>query len=182
MLRLASFAPTLRTVAVLLAASASLALACADKKRPEPAAVPSAVPSALPVDHLAPGELAPGKTEVHGFPVPRGMSIESRLLDRVYLRGRVSPEGLANYVRQHVTVSHVEVAAARTVFPQARIKAGPKDRVFNLEVLPDRNGTRLAIVDVTPPPPPPPGLSDAERWRAAGRTPDGKPLDMKKLE
>jgi hypothetical protein len=169
-------------VTVLLAASASLALACGKKKQAEPATPPSAVASAVPVDHLAPDELAPGKTEVHGFPVPQGMTIESRLVDRVYLRGRVSPEGLANYVRQHVAVSHVEVAAARTVFPQARIKAGPKDRIFNLEVLPDRNGTRLAIVDVTPPPPPPPGLSDAERWRAAGLTPDGKPLDVKKLE
>jgi hypothetical protein len=32
------------------------------------------------------------------------------------------------------------------------------------------------------PPPPPPGLTDAERWRAAGLTPDGRPLDPKKLE
>jgi hypothetical protein len=38
------------------------------------------------------------------------------------------------------------------------------------------------IKDVTPPPPPPPGLTDAERWRAAGLTPDGHPLDPKKLE
>jgi hypothetical protein len=38
------------------------------------------------------------------------------------------------------------------------------------------------IKDVTPPPPPPPGLSDAERWRAAGLTPDGRPLDPKQFE
>ena len=181
MRRLGSFART-PIVAALLALCAVPAFGCGKKKQAPTPTAASAVASTLPVDHLAPDELAPGKTEVHGFPVPKGMTIESRLLDRVYLRGRVSPEGLANYVRQHVTVSHVEIAAARTVFPQARIKAGPQDRIFNLEVLPDRNGTRLAIVDVTPPPPPPPGLSDAERWRAAGLTPDGKPLDMKKLE
>ncbi len=136
----------------------------------------------MPLDHLAPGELAASKTEVYGFVVPRGMEVESRLPDRAYVSGRVSPEALANYVREQVVVSHVEIGAARTVFPMARIKAGPADRVFNLEVLPDGPRTRLVIKDVTPPPPPPPGLTDAERWRAAGLTPDGRPLDPKSLE
>jgi hypothetical protein len=136
----------------------------------------------VPLDHLAPDELAPGKAEVYGFAVPRGMEVESRLIDRAYVSGHVSPEALANYVREQVVVSHVEIGAARTVFPMARIKAGPADRLFNLEVLPDGPRTRLVIKDVTPPPPPPPGLTDAERWRAAGLTPDGRPLDPKSLE
>jgi hypothetical protein len=136
----------------------------------------------VPLDHLAPDELAAGKTEVYGFPVPRDMEVESRIADRAYLSGRVSPEALANYVREQVVVSHVEIGAARTVFPMARIKAGSKDRLFTLEVLPDGPRTRLVIKDVTPPPPPPPGLTDAERWRAAGLTPDGRPLDPQKLE
>jgi hypothetical protein len=175
-------AGTSAALAALIAVSSGLACSKKAKPAPPPASSSAAVSSSLPGDHLAPDELAPGKTEVHGFPVPRGMTVESRLIDRVYLRGRVSPEGLANYVRQHVTVSHVEIAAARTVFPQARINGGRKDRVYSLEVLPDRDGTRLAIIDVTPPPPPPPGLTDEERWRAAGMTPDGRPLDLKKLE
>ncbi len=139
-------------------------------------------PDAPPRDHLGEGELAPGSSEVYGFPVPRGMAIESRLVDRAYVSGRVSPEALANYVRQHVTVSHVEIAAARTVFPMARIQGGASDRYYTLEVLPNGSTTRLVIKDVTPPPPPPTGLSDAERWRAAGLSPDGRPLDLKKLE
>jgi hypothetical protein len=157
---------------------------CSRKHPPPPAPAASALsqPSALPLDHLAPDELAPGKAEVYGFAVPRGMEIESRLLDRAYVSGRVSPEALANYVREQVVVSHVEIGAARTVFPMARIKAGRADRVFNLEVLPDGPRTRLVIKDVTPPPPPPPGLTDAERWRAAGLTPDGHPLEPQKLE
>lgn len=170
---------------VLLAASlAALWLgACRSNKPSGQLASASASPSAVPVDHLAEGELRPGKTEVFGFPVPAGMFLESRVADRAYLRSqRISPERLANYVRQHVTVSHVEIGAARTVFPGARINGGAPDRVYNLEVLPDRNGTRLAIKDVTPPPPPPAGISDAERWRAAGMSPDGRPLDPKKLE
>lgn len=138
--------------------------------------------SARPLDHLAPDELARGSAEVYGFAVPRDMKLESRLPDRAYISGHVSPEALANYVREQVVVSHVEIGAARTVFPMARIKAGPADRIFNLEVLPDGPRTRLVIKDVTPPPPPPPGLTDAERWRAAGLTPDGHPLDPQKLE
>ena len=138
--------------------------------------------AAVPLDHLAPDELAPSKVEVYGFHLPRGMEIESRQADRAYLAGQVSPEALANYVREQVVVSHVEIGAARTVFPTARIKGGPPDRVFNLEVVPDGARTRLVIKDVTPPPPPPPGLTDAERWRAAGLTPDGRPLDPKTLE
>jgi hypothetical protein len=162
-----------------------LGAGCHGKRSGPPAPAASALPSAtstLPLDHLAPDELAPGKAEVYGFAVPRGMEVESRLADRAYIGGRVSPEALANYVREQVVVSHVEIGAARTVFPMARIKGGPPDRVFNLEVLPDGAQTRLVIKDVTPPPPPPPGLTEAERWRAAGLTPDGRPLDPQKLE
>lgn len=170
--------------AVGLASLVAVALAAcrSEQPNPRPQRAASARPSALPLDHLAEGELRPGKTEVFGFPVPVGMELESRQTDRAYLRGLLSPERLANYVRQHVSVSHVEIAATRTVFPNARIRAGRVDRVYTLEVAPDRQGTRLIIKDVTPPPPPPPGLSEAERWRAAGYTPDGRPLDLKKLE
>lgn len=165
----------------LLLGLCSLLGAGCQGKRPAPPA-PAAVSVARPLDHLAPDELAPSKTEVYGFAVPHGMTVDSRLRDRVILGGRVSPEALANYVREQVVVSHVEIGAARTVFPMARIKAGPADRLFNLEVLPDGSRTRLVIKDVTPPPPPTPGLTDEERWRAAGLTPDGRPLDPKKLE
>lgn len=165
---------------LLLGLCSLLGVGC-QRKRPAPPA-PAAVSAARPLDHLAPDELAPGKAEVYGFPVPRGMLVESRMKDRAYVSGRVSPEALANYVREHVVVSHVEIGAARTVFPMARIKAGPADRVFNLEVLPDGARTRLVIKDVTPPPPPPPGLTDEERWRAAGLSPDGRPLEPQKLE
>ena len=169
---------------LLLGLCGLLAGGCSRKHPPPPAPASSAIgqASAVPLDHLAPDELARGNAEVYGFAVPRDMQIESRLPDRAYISGRVSPEGLANYVREQVVVSHVEIGAARTVFPMARIKAGPADRVFNLEILPDGPRTRLVIKDVTPPPPPLPGLTDAERWRAAGPTPDGRPLDPQKLE
>lgn len=167
---------------LLLGLCGLLGVGCQGKRSAPPAPAASVASAKQPLDHLAPDELAPGKAEVYGFAVPRGMVVESRMRDRAYVSGRVSPEALANYVREQVVVSHVEIGAARTVFPQARIKGGPADRIFNLEVLPDGPRTRLVIKDVTPPPPPPPGLTDAERWRAAGLSPDGRPLDPQKLE
>lgn len=174
----------MRDSARLLLGLCSLLGAASACKRAETQAAPaqSSAPAPLPLDHLAPDELAPGKVEVYGFPVPRGMEVQAYLADRAYVVGHVSPEALANYVREQLVVSHVEIGAARTVFPMARIKAGPADRVFTLEVVPDGPNTGLVIKDTTPLPPPAPGLTDAERWRAAGLTPDGKPLDMQKLE
>jgi len=170
-----------RTWAWLLLVSVSLLGGCSSKKR-APAATHAPTVASAPLDHLAADELAPSKVLVYGFIIPRDMALESQLPDRAYISGHVSPEALANYVRDQVTVSHVEIGAARTLFPSARIKGASADRVYNLEVLPDGPRTRLVITDVTPPPPPAPGLSDAERWRAAGLTPDGHPLDPKKLE
>jgi hypothetical protein len=183
-MRIPGSRPRLVAGSALLLACALGSSACKSKDTSDKlAASASAQPSALPVDHLAEGELQPGKTEVFGFPVPVGMELESRFADRAYLRApRISAERLANYVRQQVTVSHVEIAAARTVFPNARINGNTSGRVYVLEVSPAQAGSSLVIKEATPPPPPPPGLSDAERWRAAGMSPDGRPLDLKKLE
>ena len=41
--------------------------------------------------------------------------------------------------------------------------------------------SQMVISDVTPLPEDP-GTTDADRWRKAGMTPDGKPLDPKHLQ
>jgi len=134
-----------------------------------------------PIDRLAPDELAAGKAEVFGFAVPREMEVEHRYKEATHLIGRVQPDALSNYVRERVIVSHVEIGAARTIFPNARIKGGAADRVYELEVIPEPGLTRLVIRDMTPPKIEP-GLTDAERWRQAGLTPEGRPLDPKAFE
>ena len=141
-----------------------------------------AVPSAArPVDRLAPDELAAGNAEVWGFPVPRDMQVEHRYHEVTHIIGPVKPDALANYVRDRVVVSHVEIGAARTIFPNARIKGGASDRVYELDVIPEPGITRLVIRDMTPPKVEP-GLTDEERWRQAGLTPQGRPLDPKAFE
>jgi hypothetical protein len=167
---------TLATIALVLA----IGVGC--KKQSvvaKPAA--SSAPSAKPVDRLAPGELAAGQSQVFGFEVPAGMKVRGAFLEIAYLEGDVGPEALANYVRERVEVERVEIGVGRTVFPRARIKSGAPDRLYDLEVAPSGGRTELIIRDVTPRPKNPPGMTNEERWRQAGRSPDGKPLDISEL-
>jgi len=162
-----------------------LCASCHAKSEPAPGAAGSALAgksgTQRPVDRLAPDELAAGNADVWGFAVPREMQVEHRYKEVTHVIGPVKPDALANYVRERVVVSHVEIGAARTIFPDARIKAGKADRVYELEVIPEPGITRLIIRDTTPPKIQP-GLSDAERWRQAGLTPEGRPLDPKAFE
>jgi hypothetical protein len=134
-----------------------------------------------PVDRLAPGELLEGKTSAFGLTFPQKMRIERRFDDSAHGAGDVPPESVANYVRQRVEASHVEIGAARTVFPSVRIKGGAPDKLYRIEVVANGPTTLLVVRDITPPPLEP-GLSEEERWRRAGMTPQGKPLDPKAME
>jgi hypothetical protein len=145
------------------------------------AAAGSARRSPRPVDRLTPGELAEGKVDAFGLTLPREMTLERRFPDAVHAVGPIPAESVANYVRQRVEVAHVELGAARTVFPKARIKGSKPDRQYRIEVVAGGAQTRLLVKDITPPPSTH-GLSEAERWRRAGLSPDGKPLDPKRLQ
>jgi hypothetical protein len=165
---------------VFIVVLSSVACRKETQKAPPPAA--SRSPSVKPLDRLAKGELAPGSGRVFGFEVPDGMVVRGQFEDVAYLHGSVAPDALANYVRDRVVVAHVEIGAARTVFPNARIKSGPADRFFQIEVVAGKGLTELVLKDVTPGPPAPEQLSNEERWRRAGRKPDGRPFDVTELK
>jgi hypothetical protein len=175
----ASVADLRRPHLVLVLCLAFAASGC--KSEPERKTPAQAAPSARPKtpDRLKPGELAEGSEEVFGFRVPRRMRIEAHFGDSVHLAGPIRPEDVANYVRERVQVERVEIGAARTIFPHARIKQGDPARAYEFQVIATSGDTKLQIRDLTPPPAQP-GLSEAERWRQAGMTPDGKALpDLK---
>ena len=157
----------------------TIASACDSGKGLEFAPVPSR--SAKPADRLGPGELAPGTVEVWGFRAPKQMRLDRRFPDAAHFVGAVPAEALANYVRERVEVERVEIGAARTVFPKVRVKGGNPDRVYQFDIVKDGTSSKLVLRDITPPPVEP-GLSDEERWRRAGMTPDGKQIDPKKLQ
>jgi hypothetical protein len=164
---------------VLLLAAAASSAACRSPSKPKQSP-PATASVAKPVDRLLPAELAAGEGQVFGLAVPRGMTIKSSVSDLAMLEGNIPPESLANYVRDRVDVAHVEIGVARTVFPSARIRGGAADRSYEIEVVAG-NGTptRLVVRDVTPHGRNgPPEMTEEDRWRQAGRTPDGKPLDL----
>ncbi len=165
-----------------VALAALLALGCdSDESVVGPGEALPAQSAKPPVDRLAPGELAPGRSEAFGLLLPRDVNVDARFPDAVHASGRVTPEALANYVRTRVEVAHVEIGAARTVFPRARIKGGDVARIYRIDIVPGVARTLLLVRDITPPPTVQ-GISEAERWRRAGMTPDGKPLNEKQLQ
>jgi hypothetical protein len=162
--------------------AALVALGCDGGDTVGPGSAAAGEPSAAkPVDRLAPGELAPGRVQAFGLLLPRELTVEARFHDQVHASGPVTPEALANYVRVRVDVVHVEIGAARTVFPRARIKGGDAQRIYRIEVVPSGPRTRLVIRDTTPPPTVQ-GISEAERWRRAGMTPSGELVDPKRQQ
>ena len=163
----------LRHVCCLALASCLPACSRGDGGAPAPQPQPSASAQPPPVDRLAPGELAPGERQVFGFLVPKEMEVVLQTPRRALLEGEVEAGELIEYVRTRVVVAHVEIGAGRTIFPQARIKDGPPDRLYQLEVMPVRRGTTMTVEDVTPRPKDLQNVPQDERWRRAGRRPDG---------
>lgn len=159
----------------------SLALAgCHFGDRHQSHVVGSSRPAPKPVDRLAPNELEPGTTKAFGLVVPKRMRLERLYPDAAHIVGNVSPTAAANYVRQRVDATQVEIAAARTIFPDVHIKGGPPDRTFRIEIVAERGKTQIVIRDVTPPPTAP-GLTEAQRWKQAGLTPNGKLIDPQQM-
>jgi hypothetical protein len=169
---------------VVAVATAATSLSCRSPSKSKASTPAPAKSVEKPVDRLLPGELSPGQGHVFGLAVPKGMTVRDRVSDSAFLEGNVPPEALANYVRDRVDVERVEIGVARTVFPSARIRGGAADRSYEIEVVAG-NGTptRLVVRDVTPHGRNgPPEMTEAERWRQAGLTPDGKPLDLSEFK
>lgn len=142
------------------------------------ASAPAQVSATAAVDRLAPGELAEGKERAFGLAIPRDLRVERRFDDSVAASARMPAEWIANYVRRRVDADKVEIGPARTVFDGARVKGAPAESgaLLRIEVVQTLVGAELVVRDVTPKRIEP-GLSEDERWRKAGLTPNGRPLD-----
>jgi hypothetical protein len=169
--------------AAAVVAALAIATTAGCKRRPPPPpqeASPIAAASARPADHALPDEIAEGAEKAFGLPIPRHLRVVGRFDDVVFASGDVAPELVANYVRQRVIAAHVETGPAKTVFTGVTLKIDPA-RTLRVDVV-SRNGeTDLTVRDETRPPARP-GLSEAERWKELGLTPNGAPLDPTHLE
>ncbi len=133
----------------------------------------------LPADRLLPGELAEGSERAFGLALPRVAVVRGRFVDGGYAGVDVAPDRVANYVRQRVSALKVETGPAKTVFSRATVRGQPGVEL-GIEVLARGAFTELQVRKL-PTAKAPAGLSDEERWRAAGFKPDGTPLDPSHL-
>ncbi|MCC6528554.1 MAG: hypothetical protein IT373_38260 [Polyangiaceae bacterium] len=163
-------------VGVAVAAALGAAGCGREEKRPPPPDLAARAPRRqAPVDSTLPGELAEGEGQAFGFHLPRRMRITGSFPDVVIAEGPVGLEALANYVRERLEPGRVETGPSRTVFVDAKLRAEPS-RVVQVEVTSlGAAGVELVVRDKTPLPVEP-GLSEEERWRRAGLTPQGEPI------
>jgi len=159
----------------------ALASACKGGSDPSSEAPPAPVEAPRPpVDTIEPGELAEGAEKAFGLPIPRSMLVEARFPDAVFAAGEIAPELVASYVRKRVVSEGVEAGPAKTVFPRATLKASPTT-VVQIEIVATGRSTSLVVRDVTRPPAKD-GLTEEQRWKELGLTPQGEPLDPTQLE
>jgi hypothetical protein len=159
---------------------ATLLPACREKPKQTVAPAPSTAPLPPP-DQLAPGELAEGTIDAFGFKLPRIMKVDTRFPDATFASGEASHKDVVGYVRDRVVAEKVETLQTKTVFGGATMKTSPANKL-RIEVIAMGAGhCKLVVRDETRPPAKP-GLTDEERWREVGMTPQGELIDPAHLD
>ncbi|HTQ41784.1 MAG TPA: hypothetical protein VMI75_03435 [Polyangiaceae bacterium] len=137
--------------------------------------------AAPPLDHLAPGELVEGTEQAFGLALPRDVHVESSDRGDVRAVGLVTLHAFVKYLRTHVQESTVDEGDQYADLHKVKLHGKP-GALYEMHLAPAGfRGTSLLVQDVTPSPMP--DLpNDAERWKAAGLTPNGKVLDPTHLD
>jgi hypothetical protein len=152
--------------------------ACHKKSPVVDSAPPVATASAQPLDHLAPDELVEGKEKAFALTLPLALHVEKAFMGAVWAGGEANMDKVANYIRSHVRGGTVTRGASGTVFDGVYVPAEPQRILHILVTRPPAGETcRIEVRDLTPAPPQPVPTTQAERYHAAGLTPDGKFLD-----
>ena len=167
-------------IGMVVAALACLAGGCRTKaggRADTTAAGAEAAPAASAgVDRVGQDELGEGTEKAFGLPIPRRMRVTARFPDEVFAAGPLTPEQLANYVRERVVATHVETGAVKTVFTEVTVK-GAAATPLRIEVNANMGGgSELFVKDETRPPAVP-GLTPDSAWKSVGMTPDGRLAD-----
>jgi hypothetical protein len=171
-----------RLIALLFVPAALLgAPACKRGEKAPPPPAPSARPGP---DHLAKGEIPEGREHAFTLPLPLHSTIRARFAASVHVASPHTEEEVANFVKARVKEGTVTSGASETRFDKVVVTKDPS-RMLSIQVRPapisGEYRSQLVVEDVTPPPEEP-GTTDADRWRKAGLTPDGRPIDPKNMQ
>lgn len=148
-----------------------------DEERKE--LLPSGIAVGHPVDTTVPGELPEGTFDAFGLKLPRRMKIVAQMDDAVYAVGTMRLEHVTNYVRSRVDTDEIETGPTATIFSDAKVRGG--DKTLQVQVSLVSRGIQIIVRDKTRKPAIE-GLSEKERWKRVGLTPDGKVLKDHRLE
>jgi hypothetical protein len=155
--------------------------ACKRKEQAPPEPVPSAQSTA---DHLAKGEIPEGRERAFSLPLPLHSTIKARFANSVHVASPYTQEELANFIKTRVKDGKTTSGASETRFDQVVVVKDPS-KTLTIQVRPapimGEFRSQVVVDDVTPLPEEP-GLTDADRWKKAGMSPDGKLLDRKHLQ
>jgi hypothetical protein len=155
--------------------------ACKRKEQAPPSPAPSARPSA---DRLAKGEIPEGKERAFTLPLPLHSSVKARFPGSIHVASAHTQEELSNFVRARVKDGKTSSGASETRFEKVVAISDPT-HTLSIEVrstaLLGEFRSQMIVNDVTPPPPDP-NLTNEDRWKKAGLTPDGKLLDPKHMQ
>lgn len=141
-------------------------------------------PPSPPTDSLAKGEAVEGPDKAYALPLPRFARITFRGQSSVTVTSSLTPEELVNFVRARVKGGEVTTGSGATRLASVVVASEPQ-RVLTIEiraVAPITGARSQMIVNDTTPPPDDPKLTEEERWKKAGLTPQGKILDPKQLQ
>jgi hypothetical protein len=109
------------------------------------------------------------------------MRLTRQFHDAAYFTGELSVAQVLEQVERHVQSRGVELIGERAVFSRAYVTGDRTRRPLRIEISRTPRGSQIHIADLTPTSVTTSGLSEAERWRQAGRKPDGTPLDPNQL-
>jgi hypothetical protein len=137
---------------------------------------PPTPPPRPPVDTTLPGELAEGKEQAFGVPLPRVMRVTGRFTDLIIASGPAAPEQVANFYRSRVKADKIETGPIKTVFSNVSVKSQP-DAAIVIEVSGGRGGVTTVMVRSVAVPKPDDSSSPDERMRRLGLNPDGTLAD-----
>jgi hypothetical protein len=146
----------------------------------EPAPPPPPSASATPADHLAADELVEGDKKAFGLTLPRDVHVDGAFVDLVLASAHLPVHPLVKYFRARLAEGSLREGDEAATFEHVHVPGAPGPE-YSVRIWLSGSFTRIELRDTTPRPVP--NLpNDAARWRQAGLTPQGRPLDPTHLE
>ena len=119
-----------------------------------------------------------GKDAAFGVVLPRGLAVDERFVDVVHASGPMSVHSLVAYFRPRLTGGAFREGDRSATFDHVSAPGAPADTDLTLHV---SVGPGKTLVDVAATPihhaPELGAMSDEERWKQEGLSPNGRPLD-----